>query len=94
MGSLRDGMLIEGWKARAVGAETDLGRVILELSQERFMRQAAEAESEHLRADYLSYHNAVGGIFLAAGQTPYKICKQIWALHADRSAKLAMEATK
>lgn len=55
------------------------------------MAMATKAEVERLRADYRSYHDEIGGIFLAAGQTPYKICKQIWALHADRSVKMAVE---
>lgn len=40
----------------------------------------------------MEYHHRIGEIFLAAGQTPFRICKQLWALHAEMSGRLALEA--
>ena len=34
------------------------------------------------------YHRRIGEIFLAAGQTPYRICKQLWTLHAEMERRL------
>jgi len=41
-------------------------------------------------SDLAEYHRRVGEIFLAPGQTPYRICKQIWALQAEFSRRIAM----
>lgn len=35
------------------------------------------------------YHAKIGEIFLAKGQTPFRICKQIWKVHAEMTGKLA-----
>ena len=35
------------------------------------------------------YHNKIGEIFLAEGQSPFRICKQIWKLYGEMSWKLA-----
>ena len=54
----------------------------------------AEAEIAMLRAelaDAAAYHDAIREVFLAPGQTPFKISKQVWALHAKQSTRLAME---
>ena len=85
---------------RLEAAETAVGMMAaaacpaLEMSPEDpvGMAHSVVAEVERLRADYRSYQDEIGSIFLAAGQTPYRICKQIWALHADRLTKLVMEA--
>lgn len=34
------------------------------------------------------YHRRIGEIFLASGQTPYRICKQLWALHAEMERRI------
>ena len=34
------------------------------------------------------YHRRIVEIFLAAGQTPYRICKQLWTLHAEMERRL------
>lgn len=38
------------------------------------------------------YHRRISEIFLAAGQTPFRICKQIWALHAEMERRLTLVA--
>ena len=38
------------------------------------------------------YHHLIGEIFLAKGQTPYRICKQLWALHAEFERRLTLIA--
>ena len=43
--------------------------------------------SESLLAEY---HRRIGDIFLAPGQTPYRICKQVWQLHAEMGRLLAV----
>lgn len=40
------------------------------------------------------YHRKIGEIFLARSQTPYRICKQIWALHAEFERRLTLEDSR
>lgn len=49
------------------------------------------AEKEELRDRLTAYHKAIDDAFLAAGATPFRICKTVWRLHADMSRALATE---
>lgn len=42
-------------------------------------------------SDLEEYHRRIGEIFLARGQTPYRICKQLWALHAEFERRNCMK---
>ena len=37
------------------------------------------------------YHQRIGEIFLVTRQTPFRICKQMWALHVEFSRRIAMD---
>jgi hypothetical protein len=37
-------------------------------------------ENTNDESEFEEYHRRIGVIYLAADQTPYRICKQIWAL--------------
>lgn len=39
----------------------------------------------------MEYHRRIEEIFLAAGQSPFRICKQVWRLHAEMSRRLVQE---
>jgi hypothetical protein len=36
------------------------------------------------------YHRRIGEIFLARNQTPFRISKQIWRLHAEMERRLTL----
>ena len=42
----------------------------------------------------LEYHRRIGEINLAAAQTPFRISKQIWKLHAEMSGRLILVASE
>jgi hypothetical protein len=42
----------------------------------------------------LDYHKRIGEIFLAKGQTPFRISRQIWKLHAEYEGKLSRLLTQ
>jgi len=75
------GPLTDWTKTKATRLRDELSSTKAEVARLR----AAVAESR-------AYHDAIGEIFLAPSQTPYKICKQVWALHAKQSTRLAVEA--